>query len=148
MNYYKSPKRKAYLKVWRERHKERLSAKRKEKYRQTISLELLGIFNCKSKAWYRRNIRKIMWKQARKRAIKNNVPFNIEMADIVIPDVCPVLGTKFETKTSYAATLDRKVPELGYTKGNVWVVSMKANQMKSNATQDELRKFASWVLSR
>ena len=31
------------------------------------------------------------------------------------------------------------IPELGYIKGNVWVISNKANRIKNNATLEELR---------
>lgn len=35
-------------------------------------------------------------------------------------------------------TIDKIIPNLGYVKGNVWVISAKANRMKSNATVEEL----------
>lgn len=35
-------------------------------------------------------------------------------------------------------SLDKIIPKLGYVKGNVWVVSNKANRIKSNATIEEL----------
>jgi len=35
-------------------------------------------------------------------------------------------------------SLDRINPALGYVKGNVWVISFKANAIKQNATVQEL----------
>lgn len=35
-------------------------------------------------------------------------------------------------------SLDKIIPKLVYVKGNVWVVSNKANRIKSNATIEEL----------
>ena len=35
---------------------------------------------------------------------------------------------------------------LGYVRGNVTVMSMKANIMKGDATPEELLQFAEWVL--
>jgi hypothetical protein len=76
-------------------------------------------------------------------------PFNIVQADIVIPDVCPVLGIpllKGSGKPSdHSPSLDRVVAELGYTRGNVVVISHKANRMKSNATLPELEALVAWL---
>jgi hypothetical protein len=38
--------------------------------------------------------------------------------------------------------LDKIIPELGYVKGNVRIISTLANTMKSNATKDQLLTFA------
>lgn len=35
-------------------------------------------------------------------------------------------------------TIDRINPKLGYIKGNVWVISNKANRFKNDATLEEL----------
>ena len=35
-------------------------------------------------------------------------------------------------------TIDKLIPSLGYTKGNVWIVSRRANMIKSDATLEEL----------
>jgi hypothetical protein len=35
-------------------------------------------------------------------------------------------------------SLDRIRPERGYTKGNIWVISNRANTLKNNATLEEL----------
>lgn len=37
-------------------------------------------------------------------------------------------------------SIDRIIPELGYTKGNIRVISNRANLLKSNATIEELQK--------
>lgn len=87
---------------------------------------------------------------AKARAKKNNLPFNIDISDIVIPEYCPLLGIKLERKEygkggSFQAnspSLDKIIPELGYVKGNIMVISMKANSMKNNATIKELLKFS------
>lgn len=41
-------------------------------------------------------------------------------------------------------TLDRIRPDLGYVKGNVIVISGRANRIKSDATIEELRDIASF----
>lgn len=85
------------------------------------------------------------------RALKSGITFNLEPEDIVIPDVCPVLGIPLhrnvggKSSSDNSPSIDRVIPELGYTKGNIQVISQKANRMKNDALPDELRKFAEWV---
>lgn len=43
-------------------------------------------------------------------------------------------------------SIDRIDSTKGYTKDNIQVISSKANTMKSNASVEELRMFAYWVL--
>ena len=70
----------------------------------------------------------------------------LELPDIQIPEICPVLGIRLERGNrggcAASASLDRIVPELGYTKGNVHVISLRANRLKSDATPAELRLVA------
>ena len=89
--------------------------------------------------------RERMLNAAKNRAKKSETPFDLTLEDIIIPNVCPILGTKFKHGTRYAASLDKIRPELGYVKGNVQVVSRKANVMKNDATEEELRNFTRWV---
>lgn len=79
---------------------------------------------------------------AKKRARDLSLPFNLDLEDIVIPSTCPLLGIPIEKGigiyTDNSPTLDRIFPQLGYTKGNVWVVSMRANRIKQDASLEEL----------
>jgi len=92
----------------------------------------------------------VLLQRARKRAKDLNLPFNISKEDIIIPEKCPlleiplVIGTKDSYKSS--PSLDRVVPELGYVKGNVQVISMLANTMKNSASKELLRTFAKNIL--
>lgn len=78
------------------------------------------------------------------RAKKAGIPFNLEIEDIKVPEQCPVLGIKLQTVAGAGAnqisspSLDRIDPERGYTKGNVRVISQRANLLKSNASVEEL----------
>lgn len=83
--------------------------------------------------------------RARNRANEEGLEFNIELSDIVMPEVCPVFGTKFEFGTYYTASPDRIDNSKGYVKGNIQVISWKANAMKNSASAEELIKFADWV---
>lgn len=91
-----------------------------------------------------------MLQSAKARAVKYNFPFNLTIDDIVIPKTCPILEILLEKKEygkggsfqPNSPSLDKIIPKNGYVKGNVIVISMKANIMKSNATIEELEKFA------
>ena len=78
------------------------------------------------------------------RAKRNNIPFDLELVDIVIPEYCPVLGIKIKSEVGCGAnpihspSVDRVDPTKGYTKGNVRVISNRANLLKSNASVCEL----------
>lgn len=79
------------------------------------------------------------------RAKTNKIPFNLDITDIVVPEVCPVLGipitSGFEKGKGYhpdGPSVDRLIPSLGYVKGNVRVISARANLLKNDATISEL----------
>ena len=67
---------------------------------------------------------------------------NLTVDDITIPDFCPVLGIKLRQGSGHtedwSPSVDRIDPTKGYVKGNIWIISHKANRMKSNATLEEI----------
>ncbi len=83
---------------------------------------------------------------ARCRARAKGIPFNITSADITVPDLCPALGIPLGVTpgklTDSTPTLDRIYNFLGYVRGNVVVVSWRANRLKNNADIHELRALA------
>jgi len=89
-----------------------------------------------------------MVRAAKARAAKAGVPFNITPEDIVIPQLCPVLQIPLIVGQSQASdnspSLDRVIPLLGYVRGNILVISNRANRIKNNATIPELRAVASF----
>lgn len=89
-----------------------------------------------------------MYQGAKCRAKAKGLAFNLELSDVSIPNVCPVFGMElvWQGKPSKnSPTLDRLVPELGYVKGNVAVISLQANRMKSDANAEEVLKLYSWM---
>lgn len=68
--------------------------------------------------------------------------------DIQIPATCPALGIRLiaGSSGSRSPTLDRIIPSLGYTKGNVVVISALANAIKSSGTPLEILKVAKFYL--
>lgn len=87
----------------------------------------------------------------RSKCRKNGIPFNITAADIEVPENCPVFGTEFifggvgGYKAWASPSVDRVIPHLGYVKGNVRVISNRANTIKNNATSAELRRLADYI---
>ena len=77
---------------------------------------------------------------ARNRAKSKGIEFNLSSDDITIPTFCPVLGTEMENPS-----LDRINPLLGYTKGNICVISFRANRLKNNATIEELEAILAYM---
>lgn len=86
-----------------------------------------------------------MVQDARKRARKRGLPFALTPDDIHIPKRCPVLGIPLKFNPGRAGpdspSLDRLVPQKGYVPGNVIVVSQRANELRRDATLNELRRI-------
>jgi hypothetical protein len=77
------------------------------------------------------------------RARKLKIDHNIGYEDFVpLPTICPLLQIPLfyssNTITDNTPSIDRIDSTKGYTKDNVWIVSNKANRIKSNATIDDL----------
>lgn len=86
---------------------------------------------------------------AKQRAKKLGLPFNLTREDIVIPEYCPVFGFKLQVSDKASCpesiSIDRLIPEKGYVKGNIQIISWRANDIKGNATPEELRKVADYI---
>ena len=83
------------------------------------------------------------------------MPFDLEPQDIkdklnLAGSKCPVLGVDMEISklgsknNDLTPSIDRIDPKKGYVKGNIIVVSMRANRIKTDATVDEIRKVADY----
>ena len=86
---------------------------------------------------------------AARRVKISGLPYTLTVDDFEIPEFCPVLGLPLKVGKGklhdFSPTLDRRVPELGYVKGNVDVISYKANRMRNNATLGELKALVHWL---
>ena len=72
--------------------------------------------------------------------------FNIDLDDIVLPKVCPLLNIPLSINSNnkdYSYSLDKIDPKKGYVKGNVWVISFRANKIKNDASLSELELLTS-----
>ena len=94
-------------------------------------------------------LEKIMYDRAKSRAKKYGVQFNLELEDIIIPKICPVLGIPLfrgdRVISDNTPSLDKIIPSKGYTKGNIVVISYKANRIKSDATYEEILLVGNWL---
>ena len=118
----------------------------KARYRNTPKgKETKALWNAKN--WERRRV-----KDAKNRARYLKIPFNLttEYIKSITPSdmICPALGIQMKVGENFkdskvsAPSLDRLIPKLGYVKGNIVIVSTRANTLKRDATPEELMKVA------
>lgn len=120
-----------------------------------------SLFQRNSKEWYQKNREAVLARQkqqyrilqevrvanrllisARHRAKKASLPFNLSLGDLKIPKRCPMLGHIFElgndSSGPWSPTIDRIIPDKGYVKGNIQIISLKANCIKGFASLKNL----------
>lgn len=95
-----------------------------------------------------------MLSQAKRRSRKSGIACTLSKAEVQgmldnTPE-CPILRVKLEIgytgSNDNAPSLDRKNSKEGYTKDNCWVISRKANVIKSDSTSAERVLFAMYIL--
>lgn len=122
------------------RNRDRYTQRLRERYWQNPEA-----FRARKNKSYHKNIaKKIVW-LAKTRAKKKGLEFDLKSEDIVVPDVCPVFGMTLiggGGLRDNIPTLDRIDNAKGYVRGNVIVVSWRANRLKCDATSKELRVLA------
>lgn len=101
------------------------------------------------RSYKERNPLRSLYHAAKRRAKDYSVPFDLEYMDIEVPEYCPILGIKLEYNKgsvgNNSPSLDRIIPELGYTKSNIRVISYQANRYKSNLSREQLQKFLDYI---
>lgn len=109
-------------------------------------------YNKKWNAWHKNERLKypvrLLLRRAKRRARELSLEYNLIESDIVIPEKCPILGIELKAgcslnnlPTDNSISLDRVDNTLGYVKGNVIVVSMRANRIKNNSTFEDIEKL-------
>jgi hypothetical protein len=105
------------------------------------------------KAWrteYHKNRRREEWAHVRLAELRNTaeakgLAFDIDESDLALPEACPVLGIPLVVgsgrQTPNSPSVDRIDNSKGYVKGNVVVVSLRANSLKGSASLAELAKL-------
>lgn len=100
----------------------------------------------------RRNPSEHLHATAKTRAKRAGREFNIEVSDVIVPEFCPVLGMKlqraegrsFRSKDA-SPSLDRIDSSKGYVKGNIRVISWRANIVKGDATMAEIEAVVAYM---
>jgi hypothetical protein len=158
---HKDPEKRAeYSKKYYQENKEKRKEQNKKYYQENKEKQME-----RNKKYYQENKEKInkhakqyrlenkehwMCCTSKVRAKQKNLPFNLstEYLKEIWPEdnKCPALGITMKKGdfcvTDHSPTLDRIIPELGYTKGNVQVVSALANRIMSDATVDQVMAVA------
>lgn len=103
---------------------------------------------------------KRLFYQARTRAKRDGILFDIAMGDVLsvwpADDRCPIFSTPFEyvkpsgrgkwVPNPKAPTLDRIIPNKGYVKGNIAILSYRANLIKNDCLDPHIfRQLAFWL---
>ena len=73
------------------------------------------------------------------------------LKEMHVPDTCPALGLKLDYeggngegwrgRTDSSPSLDRINSDIGYTKGNIQIMSWRANRIKNDSKPEELLKI-------
>lgn len=94
---------------------------------------------------------KQLWAYKRRAAV-HGVPFDLdgEYLISICVDECPVFGTKLVYMKNGGdrekmPSVDRIVPEKGYVRGNVVVMSMKANTIKNSYGSADVLRVGEWM---
>lgn len=91
-----------------------------------------------------------LWTTAKARAKKLGIAFNITKYDIVIPNFCPILGIPIvlnvgNGRSPSSPSLDRVDNSKGYIKGNICVISDRANRLKGDGTIENFEKLLEYM---
>ena len=87
----------------------------------------------------------------RRSAMRDGHSFELEWADLHWPTHCPILGLELDyygeagQRSDNSVSFDRLDPSVGYVKGNVYIVSWRANRIKNDGTPEEHRRIADWM---
>lgn len=93
------------------------------------------------------------FRQIKRRCKTKNLPFDITLEDLVAPNECPVLKKPIIPASiggvnPMMPSVDRHIPEKGYTKDNIVIMSHRANSLKSNATFEEIEALYLYLRSK
>ena len=142
----------AYSKQYYLENREALLAYRKQYYlenreamlaqKKQYRLENRESVLAQKKQYRLENPEKIMLRSAKKRSKKAGLAFDIKLEDVEIPTRCPLLGIPLIVGGGHnSPSLDRIDSAGGYTRDNIWVISNRANRIKSDATLAELKQI-------
>lgn len=150
--YREDPERaRAIGRAWRARNRDRINEKRAQ---QRANPVYRAAHKAEVRAWLiatwepRYLIRKLQ--AAKTRAKTAGIEFNITIEDISpAPDACPVLGIPLiispRAPHNNVPSIDRMDNTKGYVKGNVRLISNRANTLKSDMSLAEARRLLAYM---
>lgn len=95
---------------------------------------------------------KSLLQMIRSRCNREGIPFDLTPEDFTIPERCPALGIpliynpQHNVRPQTGLSFDRIIPSKGYVKGNVRIISFRANRIKSDASLEELKALLDYVV--
>lgn len=149
-DYYKKTKDHQIKKSikWSLENKSKRSVTRKEHYK-IHKEELKEYHNIINKKYRDKDPCRFLLKRVKASAKTKGIEFNLEKEDIVIPELCPILLIPLKFNIGQAGndsiSVDRIDTTKGYIKGNIAVISRKANTMKSNMTLEQIDRLHKYV---
>lgn len=107
----------------------------------------------KDQEWRKTAIYKAMkekFKIKKANSVRRGIDFTVDFCDVEFPTHCPVFGIELDYFTDQgfqdnSPSFDRIDTTKGYIKGNVSIISMKANRIKNNGTAKEHRLIADFI---
>ena len=156
----KHPERHAKaVRRWQFENPDAVTAIRQRTYLKNRETRLAG-----QKEWYEKNKAKVreamrekrltqpdffLFHSAKARAKRLALEFSIKKEDIVVPELCPILGIPLFDGTrkahENAPSIDRIRNDLGYVPGNIAVISYRANRMKAFGTLKEFQAIVKYM---
>ena len=89
------------------------------------------------------------FRSKRANAVRIGKPWDLDFGDLVFPTHCPILNVELdyfaEQAQDNSPSFDCLIPSKGYVKGNVFIVSWRANRVKNDGTAEEHRLIASFI---
>ena len=94
-----------------------------------------------------------LFRMAKCRAKRKGYEFAISKTDLVIPEKCPCCdgaiavrsGARKTGPAPQSPSIDRIDSRFGYVPGNVAIICWRCNELKRNASVDELKKIVAWM---
>lgn len=140
----------AYMREWKRKNKASVNAtnkKWKDSNRDLVRARERDRVN--KKAGTGKGYRALWLNNIKLRAKKKGLPFDLSLDDLVFPDVCPVLGIPMVARSGgfndNSPSIDRIIPANGYVKGNVQIISYRANRIKCHASLSDLKAIVAYM---
>lgn len=136
-------------KRYRENNREKIAAIQRKHYRKRVAAN--PNYNHEQNYKFRiNNPEKYLFQNAKARAKADGYEFDLELSDIIIPSICPVLMIPIfvqagKGKQPNSPSVDRIDSSKGYVKGNIQVISWRANDLKADGTLEEFEKLTEFL---